>query len=53
MSQDRIEQEIRVRLQSKYPIDIIAGQTILGTGDRPQRDMAPESGFETAWALAH
>ena len=50
MTQDRIDQQDRVQTEAKDPIGAIAGQT---TGSRPQREIAPESGFGIAWALAH
>ena len=51
MIQDRIDLETSAQLQSQDPIGVIAGEP--ATGGRPQRDVAPESSFEIAWALAH
>jgi hypothetical protein len=51
MIQDHIDLDTSVQVQSQDPIGVIAGQ--VATGDRPQCDVAPQSSFEIAWALAH
>jgi hypothetical protein len=51
MIQDRIDLENSAQVQSRDPIGVIAGQ--VATGGRPQHDVAPQSSFETAWALTH
>jgi hypothetical protein len=53
MTQNRIDQQNRVQTEAQDPIGAIAGQTTLGTNGRPQREIARESGFGIAWALAH
>jgi hypothetical protein len=53
MKQDRIDQHDSVQVQSQDPIGVIADQSTLATDGRQQRDVAPESSFGIAWALAH
>lgn len=49
MIQERIDAQDSVQVQSQDPIAVIAGQP----STRPHRDVAPQSSFEIAWALAH
>jgi hypothetical protein len=53
MKQDRVDQHDSVQVQSQDPIGIIANQSALATDARLPRDVAPESSFGIAWALAH